>query len=274
MIRETTQKSASPISTNILRRFTQINNHKLSFSKRTHSKKDEQISPKESREHKLFKSQQEKRLKREDNLLKELKGKENKDKTPEQMMMEYNMVPSHDYENKQVNLYRSTVQVKKHMIFGENTQNSILLDDSIMDDRFELFFNSSKEDDPWIRSRDCFKERNAKILEKWEDHRKNLCSWKPISDLLMKTDEETFQYVLRCLCRRIGNDKFLIKPRIKPKEKPEEIKFEKDVNVTKKLIAGIQKRLSTAIKAKNVQLKRSSNQHKNPFLGMLQKSNT
>jgi hypothetical protein len=62
-------------------------------------------------------------------------------------------------------------------------------------------------------SRAANRERDAKIVAAWQENKATCRSWQPIYELLCKTDEETFQYVLRQLCRQLGNNKFLIKPR-------------------------------------------------------------
>jgi hypothetical protein len=84
----------------------------------------------------------------------------------------------------------------------------------------------------------------------WLKNRDNCKSWKPIGDLLLNTDEATFQYVLRQLCRRIGNKKFLVRGRVHKAQNTMQVEREKlsqqvqQIQKMQTTMQGITKRLS------------------------------
>ena len=126
-------------------------------------------------------------------------------------MKEFNMVPNRLLEETWLNSFRKTVQVKKHVTFEEQNPSTIKIDDTDLLEQCQPYFSNFSETDAWVQSRPANQERNAAVLEKWFENTNHCQSWKPISDLLLNTDEATFQYVLRQLCRAIGNNKFLIR---------------------------------------------------------------
>jgi hypothetical protein len=75
------------------------------------------------------------------------------------------------------------------------------------------FFGNVSEDEPWMKSRPESIEKSSKIVDMWLRNKQGCTSWGGIHDFVFNSDEETFQFVLRAMCRKLGNDKFLTKPR-------------------------------------------------------------
>jgi len=59
---------------------------------------------------------------------------------------------------------------------------------------------------------------------------------------MLNTDEETFQYVLRQLCRKLGNTKFLVRPR--PQKKKTKSVDTRKSNVSR-IMSSLARNLST-----------------------------
>jgi hypothetical protein len=128
-----------------------------------------------------------------------------------------------------------------------------------LEDKCRPFFVDWKESDPWVKSRRANIERDGKLLDYWSYHRGNCLSWKAISDLMLETDEETYQYVLRQLCRKLGNTKFLVRPRPPKKKKATETKETKKSELSK-IMATLQKGLSKKASKNSKKTQENSNQ--------------
>jgi hypothetical protein len=85
------------------------------------------------------------------------------------MMMEFNMVPSMETEERFVNRIRDTLHIKKAVTFGDSDRSTIMLDDPTLDEKCQLYFNNMKGDEPWFKDRPSHRERDAKVLYAWMD---------------------------------------------------------------------------------------------------------
>jgi len=88
-------------------------------------------------------------------------------KTPANFISEYNVVPNPILEEKFVNIFRDTVQVKKFVTF--DLPHDII--DPDLQERCRPFFTNFSEDDPWVKSRRANSERDEKVLDYWLTHR-------------------------------------------------------------------------------------------------------